>query len=289
MNMRISNFVLCVILVLFVSGTFQGHSQSKKNRARVSLNYESITGDGSFLIISAKFRGDEGFESARDMNFDVYQVFEGDSLSLLGKVTTNADGIAKFALETLSDQNANEEGEYTLWVEAKNNISYQDTDRDITFKKAELVARIVSEEGINHLVATLVDSRTNAPISDQPLFVYVKRLFKPLKIGGEFISTDETGTISVPVDSDLPGLNGNLTLEVVLSDNDPYGTVKAGVTEPIGIPIVDDSTFNERTMWSPPGKTPLFLLVFPNLMIIGIWVTIALLIFNLFKINKSKS
>lgn len=287
--MRRFDFLLCALAVLFVSGTYTGHSQSEKNRARVSLNYESITGDGSFLVISGKFRGDEGFEPATDMNFDVYQVFEGDSLSALGKATTDAKGEARFALDALSVETANEDGEYTLMVEAKDNEKYRDTDKDITFKKSELVARISEEGGVNHLIATLVDSQTNAPITDQPLLVYVKRLFKPLKIGGEFVSTDENGMISVPIDSDLPGLNGNLTFEVVLSDNDPYGTVKARVTEPIGVPIVDESTFNERTMWSPPGKTPLFLLIFPNLMIVGIWATIVLLIFNLFKINKSKS
>ncbi len=289
MNMRTSSILLCSFVLLFVLGTYEVQSQSEKNRARVSLSYESITGDGSFLVISAKFRGDEGFEPATDMNFDVYQVFEGDSLSALGKTVTNAKGEARFALDALSGETANEEGEYTVWVEAKDNAQYRDTDKDITFKKAELVARVVEEGDINHLEATLVDSRTNEPISDQPLLVYVKRLFKPLKIGGEFISTDENGMISVPIDNDLPGLNGNLTLEVVLSDNDPYGTVKARVTEPIGIPIVDESTFNKRTMWSPPGKTPLFLLIFPNLMIAGIWGAIILLIFNLFKINKSKS
>ncbi len=69
----------------------------------------------------------------------------------------------------------------------------------------------------------------------------------------------------------IPGVDGNLTFEVVLKESDDYGTVKAMVNAPIGIPIVDESTFDERTMWSPRNKTPLFLLIFPNLLIFGMW------------------
>jgi hypothetical protein len=63
--------------------------------------------------------------------------------------------------------------------------------------------------------------------------------------------------------------------------------VKALVNAPIGVPIVDESTFDERTMWSPRSKTPLFLLIFPNLIILGIWGLIIYLILNLFKLKKS--
>ena len=76
--------------------------------------------------------------------------------------------------------------------------------------------------------------------------------------------TDDNGSIIVAVDNDIPGINGNLMIEVTLSDSDSYGTVKALVKAPYGTPIVEESTFDKRTMWSPRNKTPLFLLIFPN-------------------------
>lgn len=288
MKLRKSNFIICIVIGMFISGSFEGHTQSKKNRARISLDYESNTGHLSYLMITAKFRGSDGFEPAAGMNFDVYQVLERDSLVNLGKTTTQANGIAKFELESISTESANEDGEYFYLVVAKENNAFEDVEKSINFKRAELVAIIEEVGDSNHVVATLTDLKTNSPIIDQPLIVRVQRLFKPLRIGPEVISTDEFGMISVPVDKNLPGLNGNLTIEVVLSESDTYGTMRAIIKEPIGTPIVDTSTFDERTMWSPPGKTPLFLLIFPNLMIIGIWATIVLLLFNLYKINKSK-
>ena len=61
------------------------------------------------------------------------------------------------------------------------------------------------------------------------------------------------------------------------------------VEAPIGVQIVDESTFDQRTMWSPRNKTPIFILVFTNLLIVGIWGIIVYLISNLFKIVKLKS
>ena len=70
-------------------------------------------------------------------------------------------------------------------------------------------------------------------------------------------------------------------------DSKKYGVVKYVFDAPIGTIIADESTFDQRTMWSPPSKTPLFLWIFPNIVIFGIWTVIVLLIMNLFKIYKS--
>ena len=110
-----------------------------------------------------------------------------------------------------------------------------------------------------------------------------------IKIGEDFYSTDENGTIIVPIEEGMPGVDGILTFEVVLNDSDDYGTVKALVKAPIGIPIVDESTFDDREMWSPRNKTPLFLLILPNILTFGMWIIIIYLIINLFRIFKTKT
>ena len=112
-------------------------------------------------------------------------------------------------------------------------------------------------------------------------------MFRSLSIGEDSYNTDQDGTILVPVEEGIPGVDGNLTFEVVLEDSDDYGTVKALVHAPIGVPVVNESTFDERTMWSPRTKTPYFLLIFPNLVIFTMWSFIIYLIINLFKIQKS--
>jgi hypothetical protein len=108
-----------------------------------------------------------------------------------------------------------------------------------------------------------------------------------LRIGEEFNFTDENGTILVPIEEGIPGVDGNLILEVVLKDHEEYGNVKALVKAAVGVPIKIESTYDQRTMWSPRNKTPWFILIFTNLLIISVWGIIVYLILNLFKINRS--
>ena len=74
--------------------------------------------------------------------------------------------------------------------------------------------------------AVLLDTSKDSLLGDQLLNVQVKRLFRNLRIGEEFNSTDENGTILVPIEKGIPGVDGNLTFEVVLNDHEEYGTVK---------------------------------------------------------------
>jgi len=137
--------------------------------------------------------------------------------------------------------------------------------------------------------ARLWDPVTDSAVVDQPLKIQVQRLFRPLLIGEEFNQTDDNGTILVPVEEEIPGVDGNLIFEVVLDESDDYGTVKALVKSSTGIPIVNESTFDVRTMWSTRDKTPIFLLIFPNILIAVTWGLIIYLIINLFKISKAKT
>ncbi len=284
------NFVgiLTVAFLIFAMG--EGYSQNEKKKARVTLAFNKIMPKEKYLTISAKFKGEEGFEPATDLLFDVYNVLEFDSLVKMGQITTNAKGEGKFNFENLMAKNADSSGTYNFRVAVNDNKEFADVEKSIAFKEADITAELMPmDDGMNSIKATLIDKYSNTPIIDQPLQLQVKRLFKPLKLGEDIITTDSSGTIIVPIDSTIPGIDGNLTLEVVLNESDVYGTVKANITGKIGTPFVNQSTFEERTMWSPGTKTPIFLLLSFNSVIIGIWAIILFLIFNLTKIYKSKN
>jgi hypothetical protein len=84
----------------------------------------------------------------------------------------------------------------------------------------------------------------------------------------------------------LPGVDGILTFEVVLESN-KYGNVRTIFDAPIGKVIVDESTFDQRKIWSPPFRTPIFLWVFANVLVLGTWIVIFILGRNLYRIYKS--
>ena len=134
-----------------------------------------------------------------------------------------------------------------------------------------------------------MDPVTDSALVNIPLRIELQRLLRSLKIGELSYESDTEGIILVPLDDDYPGVDGKLIFEVILFENELYGTVKDLVTTDIGVPIKDESRYDDRTMWSSRDKTPVFLLIFPNLIIAGIWGLIFYLTYNLFKIYKSKS
>ncbi len=265
------------------------YGQEGKSRPRVTLSYSKLMPGTSLLTITAKYKGADGFEGAAGLGFDVSQLFENDSLALLGHTETDADGTAIFDLSRLDHYEPDSTGTYTLQVVSGKHPKFTKVEKSISYRDATLEARIIKEDSTNYITATLTDTFSGEPVADAPLKVQVQRLFRPLRIGEEFYMTEEDGHIEVPIDPEIPGLNGRLKLEVVLTDSDTYGNVKSALEAPLGEPIVNTSTFYQRTMWSPPSRTPLFLLIVPNLLILGIWGTLLYLVYNLFKIYKSKN
>jgi hypothetical protein len=212
--------------------------------------------------------------------------FNGEEVEL-GTTTTNKMGKSKYILKSINELKPDSLNIYTVNVSFKGNEKFKRASRTVSFKDASITASIITKDSINYVSAIIKETSTDSLLSDQYLNVQVQRLFRPLRIGEEFNSTDKNGTIIVPVAEGIPGIDGNLIIEVVLLDSDDYGTVKAIINAPLGKPIVEESTFDQRTMWSPRGKTPLFLLIFPNLIIFGMWGLIIYLFINLFKISKS--
>lgn len=276
-----------LLLGFVMLGSVLAYAQDKKYRARVSLQYTKIMDKESYIGISAKYKGKDGFDQASDLEFSIYKVDQNDSLIYLGKVKTNENGKAKFLLA--ADELENEEATVFNYIaKIENNERFEDGETSVSFSVANLTAKIEMIDSVNQISAVLTDA-SGIPLQEVPLRVGLKRLYGSLQIGENRYETDENGSILIPLVDPMPGVDGNLNFEVVLNENDTYGTIKAMVNAPIGVPVVEESTFDERTMWSPPTKTPLYLLIFPNLIILGVWLPILILTFNLYRISKSKT
>ena len=274
-------FVSCLLV-----SALSASSKDEKYRARISLERVKVMNDQSYINISVKYKGEDGFEPANDLTLSVYRRVNEDSLVSLGQVITNSDGMAKFLMEDVI-KTFDTTGVYSYTVAIEDDERFRDADKTISFSEANLLIKIIMIDSVYNISATLTDEKGDY-LQGEFLQVGLKRLYGSLVIGQDNYETDEKGTILVPLEERMPSLNGNLTFEVVLKESDVYGTVKASVSAPIGIPIEDESTFDKRTMWSPPNKVPLYLLIFPNLIILGVWIPLLLLTFNLYRISKSK-
>lgn len=260
--------------------------ETEKNRVRLKLDYIKIIGQESYLNIGAIAKVGTSMEDVPGLQMDVYYEWEGEEVTV-GTTKTNMDGKSKFVLPALETMKADTSNTYTFGISFNGNDLFRKASKTVSIKDAAISTDLVTKDSINYVQAKLTDASTQLPLAERSLKVQVQRLIHPLRIGEEFNYTNESGTIFVPVEAGIPGLDGNLTLEVVLSDSDEYGTVKAVVDAPYGVPIIQDTSFEKRALWGPRSKTPIFILIFTIFLILATWGPIVYLIRNLYKITKS--
>ena len=282
--------ILAIVSVFLFSASFQDiYAQGTKiYKVRLKADYVKIMDEELYFDLNASSRIDKKNVNIANIELLIFNEFYDEEIKL-GSVTTNMDGECRFVIKDINTLKPDSTNTFNIVVSFKGNDKFKRASKSISFKDALIKAELVTKDSINYIRAKLLDTSKDSLISDTSLTVQVQRLFMPLYIGEEFYLTDENGTILVPIEEGIPGVDGNLNIEVVLNESDDYGTVKAIVIAPIGTPIVDESTFDQRKMWSPRNKTPIFLLIFPNLIIFGMWGLIVYLIINLFKIYKSKN
>lgn len=274
------------VLFFFMGSANLFAQKAKKNKARINVEYVKLMNGKIFFNIKASSRVNKETIALSNIDLTVYNVLDDEDIEL-GTARTNAKGESSFSLNSINAIKADSTDTYHILVAFAGNDAFKKAKKSIEFKDANIEAKIITKDSVNYVTAVLTDAKTNEPIADQLLRVQVQRLFKPLRIGEEFNSTDEEGAISVAVEEGIPGLDGNLTLEVVLNESDDYGTIKSMVTGNIGVAFVDESTYDQRTMWSPRGKTPYFLLFLTYSGIFVAWGFIVYLFINLFKLSKS--
>jgi len=273
-------FFLVVLSVFLYTSSFA------QDRVRLKAEYVKIMNEGAYFDLKATAKVNDENVNVSKIELIIYNLVDDEQIEI-GRTITNMQGKSKFALKNLDLLKPDSTNTYNIEISFAGNDAFSDASKSIVFKDAAIEAKLVTIDSINYVTATLIDKSTDSLIIGQSLKVQIQRLFKNLPIGEEFNETDEDGTILVLIPEGIPGVDGVLAIEVILSESEEFGTVKTIVKGPIGKPVVDESTFDQRTMWSPRSKTPLFLLIFPNILTFGIWGIIIYLILNLIKINKS--
>ncbi len=278
---------LVLVNVFLLSADFDKvyAQEVEKNALRIATDYVKTMDGEIYFDIKTTARVKKQNMVVPKIELAISNEVGGEEFEL-GRGTTNMDGEYKLVLKSLNDIRPDCSGTLNIMVSSKGNEQFEEASES-TVLKMQLLNKLITNDSTHFVSAILTDASSGSPITEQALQVRVQRLFRSLSIGEDSYTTDQDGTVLVPVEEGIPGVDGNLTFEVVLEDSDDYGTVKALVHAPIGVPVVNESTFDERTMWSPRTKTPYFLLIFPNLVIFTMWSFIIYLIINLFKIQKS--
>ncbi len=280
----ISKFFLAILCAWSLTFPNSKVSAQEKQNALISVQFNKVNAQ-NFLKISAKYKDGKKFVPASDLEVKIYKIVSEDSTALLGNLKLAKDGNGLFDVSNAISKNQDDIS-FNVIHEASD--KFEEAATEVRLKFANLTAELnLDDKTAPVIIATLKDIN-NMPLADVELKVRLQRTFAPLTIGDDTYFTDENGTINVPITVKMPGLDGKLNYEVVLDENETYGTIKTIIESNIGTKITDLSTFDQRTMWGTPLKAPLVALIVPNLLIFGIWLTLFFLIFNLYRISKQK-
>ena len=279
---RILGMALALALAL------PGHAQeTEKQRVRLSATYTKVMGGPVYLDLQATARVDNANVEVAMADLEVYYELDGEEFPL-GKVQTDHAGKARFEIEGIGAIRPDSTGLYTLGASFGGNDAFRAASKSVSFRNAAIAAELEMRDSLAYVNATLRDVAGDSLIADALIRVQVARLYRPLRISEEFLTTDSDGAISVEVPPGIPGKDGNLTLQVVIADNDDYGTVIAPLEAPVGTPFVEDTTYYQRTLWAPNRQAPIFIIAFTGILVLGSWGLIVYLIFNLIKIAKNR-
>ncbi len=282
---KLSLVLLVGVFFTLIPG-HEANAQQKKERVRLNADYVKVTGKEHYLDIKASARIDRQTVPVSKIDLTVASVLD-DEETEIGTVSTNSAGTAKFLIQDFASLEPDSTGVYNLIVIFDGNDTFKKGSRDVSFRDATIVTELVERDSLNFISARITDTALDSALAEIDLNVQVERLFRPWKIGEDYYSTDEDGSIEVEIPDGIPGVEGILNLEVVLKESDDYGTVKTVLAAPVGEVIVDESTFDQRTMWSPRGKTPVVLLAVTYSFIIIVWGIFLYLGINLYRIVKS--
>ncbi|GAA4938891.1 hypothetical protein GCM10023314_09430 [Algibacter agarivorans] len=283
------HLVLFILLSVFISPLLSQKLEAqdkKKIKLRIKADYTKVIDHSSFIDLSTIAKINKKNAGIANLNLTIISKTDDDEVEL-GQATTNHDGKVRFLINDLNKLLKDTLGFYNLRVKFMGDDSFKKASKTLSFKDAHIETKSFTKDSVNYVSATLKDVHSDSVLTKTSLKVNVERLFKSLPIGEQFNYTDENGTILVPIERGIPCIDGKLVIEVILNDSDDYGTVKALVNTTFGKSAVIDNSFENRTLWSPRNKTPIFILIFANLLIFTIWGIIIYLITNLFRINKS--
>ena len=210
----------------------------------------------------------------------------------MGNITTGKEGLGTFILPDKFYAALDTTTTLEFSARLKNDPNYQDKITTIEIRDASMVISF-NDDSLKEIKVKLLEKDSTGrgtPIEGADIKFYVQRLFSLLPIGNDNNFTDDLGEVTVNFPTDLPGDGGgNLEVFIKLEDDDDYGNIIASSTLPWGSDMLKvKDTFDERSMWSSRDKTPYYLLIIPNLILLAVWLVIFYLINTLVRIYRGK-
>ena len=255
----------------------------------VKLKYFNDNNAVQYLILENSVKTGKKIEPLKDKTFQLY-LDANKAENLVGKVTTDKEGRAKSFIPPGLKANWDAVPVHTFIASAAGKEDESAVELEIT--KAKIKIDTSSADGSKNITVQVMkyDKDAWVPASEVEMKIGIRRLGGILSAGDQdTYTTDSTGTVSAQFNKDsLPGdANGNIVLVARVDDNDLYGNMYVEKAVPWGVGVKMDNTFfDQRTLWSTRFHTPLWLLFMAYSIVLVVWGTIVYLVMQIIKIKK---
>lgn len=286
--MKLLNKILVgpLFIVLVLSG-YNGFAQTApKANLSIAVNYFEVNNLIPHVSVVVKTKVNGRFQMVSGIPIKLF--LDKDSAgTAIGKVVTDESGVASAMIPTSVKKEWESSKTHTFLATFDGDKKYEAGKADLTVAKAKILIS-TSDKTITATVLQLKDT-TWTPVKAVDVKFAVRRSGGDLPVNETpSFTTDSTGQASADFKRDkIPGdSKGNIILVAKVEDNDQFGNISIEKMVPWGAKFIPVSNFNERTLFATREKAPIWLIFISGGIIIAVWVTLILLVQNIFKIKK---
>jgi len=276
--------------LLYALAALPLHAQDKKEKGtlRLEVAYDQKNDDLPVIRVVARAKVKKKFKPVAGVAVNVFLDHE-NAEGFLGQVETRADGTNHVPLTPAAAKYWRDHHHFTFIAAVTNNENYEDASAQIDISKARIELLVNEKDSTRTLTAKVLAHNDTAwvPVPGAEVKFVAKRYFSDLPVGGNAVATDDQGLATADYKLTLPGdAEGKIFVAAKLDENETYGTIQTTVPVKWGTPVPPDHLFAQRTLWATRDKTPLWLLIFPNLIIVTVWGFIFYLVYLIVKIRN---
>jgi len=264
--------------------------EAEKATLRLDLTYQrQENGQLPMLKTSTKTKAGKRFEPVHDVEINLF-FNEETSKGFLGRIKSSDKGTAFLTIPDDFTYELDTSAVLKFIATVTNNEKFEDVSSEIEITKAQIELTLNEEDSIRTMKAKVLVFEEGGwkPAPETEIKFVVKRLLSDLNAGEEELyTTDEFGEASSEFTLHIPGdAEGNIFIAAKIDDNDVYGSISSSKEVKWGTPLQKDNSFAKRTLFATRDKTPLWLLIFPNLIIITVWSFIFYLIYQIILLRR---
>ena len=263
---------------------------SVKSPLVVSISYFSSDNRLQYLTVNAKAKVSGRFQPVAGAAIQLYlnKDTTGKGIGFIGKVITDEKGNAATNIPPSLAQIWKSSENHTFIAITDKTSGFEATNTEISIAKAKIV--IDTADGKN-VIATFSEFKEQKWVAVKGIEIKlgIKRLGGDLPINDDqSYTTDSLGQVKGEFKkTGIPGDEvGNIVLVAKVEDNDQYGNLRIGRSEPWGIKVVAEKDFFHRALWASRFHSPVWLVSIAYIIIIAVWGTLIYLFFLLIKIRK---